>query len=381
MANISTIDLQAVFQKVDNSILLDRDDIFTLLAVERPELIEAVRQKAYELKVRLLGRKVYFRGIIEFSNICEKDCYYCGIRRDNRNVERFLMSEDEIVKEAIWIYENKYASLVLQSGERSNPKFVDFVERILRRIREATDGRLRVTLSLGEQSAGTYERWFLAGAHRYLLRIETSDEDLYRRLHPPDHDFNRRFECLRLLRNIGYQVGTGVMIGLPGQTLHHLVDDILFFRDNDIDMIGMGPYLPHSDTPLGQHASIDKKQQLQLGLKMISATRLVVNDVNIAATTALQALDPKGREMGVLAGANVIMPNVTDTRYRPAYQLYDEKPCINENSTMCRGCLAHRIMAIGEEIGYDEWGDSLHYRNRLKGKNDFPQQKIGVDSG
>jgi len=210
-------------------------------------------------------------------------------------------------------------------------------------------------------------RWYDAGAHRYLLRIETSDPDLYSTLHPSDHDFEKRKACLYALKRIGYYVGTGIMIGLPGQTVENCADDILFFRDLDVDMIGMGPYIPHSDTPLGASCDMsgfDGSEQLEKALMMIAVTRIVLKDVNIASTTALQALNDLGREMGLKAGANIIMPNITDTRYRRGYQLYENKPCLDENASMCRGCLESRIQSIGETIGYREWGDSPHFNVR-----------------
>ena len=359
--------LRSILQKVDDNVELNKNELKYLLELSDDSDIIKLFQAAYNIKLKEVGKKVYFRGIIEFSNICEKDCFYCGIRKSNANVERFVMSEDEIIKEAKWVYENEYASLVLQSGERSNAKFIDFIERILVKINQVTDSNLRITLSLGEQTAETYQRWLNAGAHRYLLRIETTNKKLYEDLHPDDHDFAQRKQCLALLRKLGYQVGTGVMIGLPGQTTEDLANDVVFFKNNDIDMIGMGPYLPHNDTPMGQKISdFDsyKDQQFKLGLKMIAVTRIHLRDVNIAATTALQALESKGRELGVQAGANVIMPNVTDTKFRTSYQLYDNKPCINENSTLCRGCLEKRIDSIGEVIGLNEWGDSPHFTKK-----------------
>lgn len=342
-----------------------RDDMKYLLSLTAEDDLKQLYGAAYKVKEEYVGTKVYFRGIIEFSNICEKDCYYCGIRKSNKNADRFMLKEDEIIEAALWAYENNYGSLVLQSGERSDSVFVDFMENVLHKIKEGSNGKLGITLSVGEQSRETYERWFKAGAHRYLLRIETSNPELYKKLHPADHSFENRKACLELLREIGYQVGTGVMIGLPYQTVDDLVGDIMFFKENDIDMIGMGPYIVHNETPLAsQVVNFDGDKQLEMGLKMVAVTRLFLKDVNIAATTALQALNPQGRELGLMAGANIIMPNVTDTKYRPSYQLYNNKPCLNENSTMCRGCLQRRIDSIGETIGFNEWGDSPHFKKR-----------------
>ncbi|NOZ14033.1 MAG: [FeFe] hydrogenase H-cluster radical SAM maturase HydE [Acidobacteria bacterium] len=330
---------------------------------------QALYRKAYRVKLEQVGKLVYFRGIIEFSNICTKNCYYCGIRRDNHKFKRFSMTEGEILQCAELAWNYRYGSIVLQAGERSDAEFVEFVEKILKKIKKMSGGSLGITLSLGEQAADTYRRWFEAGAHRYLIRIETSSRKLYRSLHPEDHDFDRRVSCIAALRDIGYQVGTGVMIGLPGQTEEDLADDILFFREMDVDMIGMGPYILHRDTPLAKNVSgFDPARQLRLGLNMIAAARIALKDVNIAATTALQALDPKGRELGLQAGANIVMPNITHTRYRSGYRLYDSKPCLDENAGVCRACLSHRIRDIGEEIGYNQWGDSPHFSRRsLKG--------------
>lgn len=348
-----------------NPIIKDKEDLVRLLELPSGDELQTLYHTAYQTKLAETGPKVYYRGIIEFSNICTKDCYYCGIRRSNTSVERFSMTEEEILTCAELAFDAGYGSIVLQSGERSDAGFVNFVDQLIRKIKALSEGQLGITLSLGEQSADTLTRWFSAGAHRYLLRIETSNPTLYHALHPDSHDYETRLDCLTLLRNIGYQVGTGVMIGLPGQTSEDLADDILFFKKMDIDMIGMGPYIVHHDTPLAETlANYDSAHQLQLGLKMIALTRLFLKDVNIAATTALQALDPRGRELGLQAGANIIMPNVTSTQYRTAYQLYDNKPCVDENATMCRHCLERRIETIGETVGYGEWGDSPHFLRR-----------------
>ena len=226
-----------------------------------------------------------------------------------------------------------------------------------------------MTLSLGEQDRRTYERWREAGAHRYLLRIETANPDLYAKLHPTGHSFTRRVQCLRELKDLGYQLGTGVMIGLPFQTLEHLSDDILFFENMEIDMIGMGPYVVHDATPLADAAAgFDKQRNFELALKMIALVRMQLRDVNIAATTALQALHPQGRELGLQAGANVIMPIITHKKYRELYQLYKDKPCVNEQAEQCKGCLENRIASINEEIAYHEWGDPPHYFRRTTGR-------------
>jgi biotin synthase len=353
-----------ILKSIDSGTELSFDDIKFLLSLSNKTEMQDLFEKAYQIKSERIGKKVYFRGIIELSNICEKDCYYCGIRKSNLSQSRYLMTEDEILSAADWAFKNNYGSIVLQSGENTSNTFVSFIEKIILEIKKLSDNKLGITLSLGEQLDSVYRKWFDAGAHRYLLRIETSNEELYGKLHPEKHSFKKRLNCLRHIRNAGYQLGTGVMIGLPFQTIDDLANDILFFKAIDADMIGMGPYIVHKDTPLAESLpGFDKikEYQLNLALKMIAVTRIFLKDVNIASTTALQSLNPTGREMGLLAGANIIMPNITETKYRTAYQLYDNKPCLDENSSMCRTCLEKRISSIGETIAYGEWGDSKHF--------------------
>lgn len=343
----------------------DRDELIRMLSITDPMELSSLFEQAYEVKKRHVGTTVYFRGLIELSNICTKNCYYCGIRSGNHNVQRYTITREEVLEEAQWCYEQRYGSIVLQAGERTDASWTDFVTGLVKDIKDLSDGKLGITLSLGEQSEDTYRRWYQAGAHRYLLRIETSDPQLYKTLHPSDHSYSDRLACLRLLKSLNYQTGTGVMIGLPGQTFENLADDILFFYDMDIDMLGMGPFIPHHQTPLAdyeQHWS--GKQALEMGLKMIAACRIALKDVNIASTTALQALDGHGRELGLKAGANIIMPNITDTRFRRGYQLYEGKPGLDENALSSRIALEKSILSIGETIGYDEWGDSRHFRKR-----------------
>ncbi len=375
MAPIMIEDERTIRGEAEAEPRLGREEMIRWLAETDDRALEDLFARAYSVKRRYVGPVVYFRGIIEFSNLCVKDCFYCGIRKGNLKVERFQMTHEEIVESAVWAWGAGYGSIVLQSGERRDPAFVDFVEEVVRGIRTATKGELGMTLCLGEQSVETYRRWFAAGAHRYLLRIETSNARLYRRLHPRDHDYGVRRTCLDALRTIGYQVGTGVMIGLPFQTLEDLADDVLFFEELGVDMIGMGPYILHKDTPLaGDGPAFDRERQFRLGRVMIALCRIHLRDVNIAATTALQALHPQGRELGLLAGANIIMPNITHTRYRRFYQLYDDKPCLEEDSAMCRGCLAGRVAAVGERIGYRQWGDAPHFfvrkrKERIRGRS------------
>jgi biotin synthase len=357
---------------------LDRADLVTLLGTtdraERKKLYDA----AYAVKLQYIGNVDYYRGLLEFSNRCIKNCCYCGIRRGNEEVERFDTSREDILAMARWAYEQQYGSLTLQSGERQDPEFIDYVEGLLRDIKKIGSGALGITLCVGEQTEETYRRWFEAGAHRYLLRIETSNPKLYASLHPQDghHRWEVRMECLKALRRVGYQVGTGDMIGLPGQTLEDLADDILFYRDMDIDMIGMGPYVVHHNTPIGKmvmkqggDSAEAREHRFILGLNMIAVTRLFLKDVNIASTTALQTLNPLGRELGLLAGANILMPIVTLPKFRPQYLLYDNKPCVEDSPEECRNCLAGRVASIGDRVGFGEWGDSPHFKGSGRQKN------------
>jgi biotin synthase len=358
-----------IFDKIDRQLELNHDETAALLELTDPAEVARLHQKAYQVKLAHVGSYVYFRGLVEFSNRCVKNCYYCGIRKGNRRVRRYQMSETEIVEAARWAYAQRYGSIVLQAGERADPHFVMQVTWLLEQIRAVTHGELGITLSLGEQTPEVYQQWFKAGAHRYLLRIETTNPRLYQQLHPHDHDFETRRACLRTLREIGYQVGTGVMIGLPGQTMMDLVDDLFFFKTHDIDMLGMGPYIVHPETPLASTVPADPERNAQhfaLSLNMIAVARLLMPDINIAATTALQALNPIGREMGLLAGANIIMPNITATQYRADYQLYANKPCLDENAELCQNCLERRIGALNESIGYGAWGDAPHFGKRIK---------------
>ncbi len=345
---------------------LSREEIIALLETTDRKEVDALYKAAYAQKLKEIGPNVYLRGIAEISNICTKDCYYCGIRKSNSNVNRYNMTKDDIINAAKFCLEHDYASIAIQAGERDDPEWVDFIEEVVTEIHALSDFKLGITLSLGEQTKETFARWRKAGATRYLLRIESSDPELYKKLHPADHSFEKRLESLRFLRETDYQVGTGVMIGLPYQTAANLADDILFMKEWDIDMIGMGPYIPHHETPLAEaDYTFDEERQLDLGHRMIALVRLVLKDVNIAATTALQALGGDGRIKGLQVGANIIMPIVIDdTNYRKNYFLYDNKPGVDENCESFRMKLEDNIKAIGENIVYGERGDSKHYKKR-----------------
>lgn len=348
---------------------LTRDDLILLLNTSGSELKELYAH-ASQVKEQYVGNIVYFRGLIEFSNICEKNCYYCGIRSGNRNVKRYNLTDDLILEAAEFAFENEYGSVVLQGGELESEVFTARIEKLLKGIKKLSDGKLGVTLSVGEQSLDTYKRWFDAGAHRYLLRIESSGKDLYYKIHPYDnkHSFEKRLQALHDLRTAGYQVGTGVMIGLPFQTIEDLADDLLFMKDFDIDMCGMGPYIEHADTPMWEyrHLLVSLEERFQLALKMIAILRILMKDINIASATALQAIDPIGREKALKIGANIIMPNITPGAYRNDYKLYENKPCTDEEAADCTNCLEARIKFSGNTIGYNSWGDSGHFKKRKR---------------
>ncbi len=326
--------------------------------------------KASEVKEKYVGNVVYFRGLIEFSNICSKNCFYCGIRKGNRKVKRYNLPDEQIIEAARFAFESNYGSVVLQGGEIEGEAFTTRIENLLRKIKEVSGGKLGITLSVGEQSPEVYRRWYEAGAHRYLLRIESSNRDLYYRIHPGDetHRFERRLQALYDLREAGYQVGTGVMIGLPFQTSEHLAEDLLFMKKLDIDMCGMGPYIEHADTPLWQYRGqlLPLDERFDLALKMIAILRILMKDINIASATALQAIDPIGREKALKIGANIIMPNITPGQYRNDYKLYENKPCTDEEASDCKNCLEARIHMSGNKIGFDEWGDSKHFSKRIE---------------
>ena len=280
---------------------LTREDLVLLLGLRAPADTARLRTRALDVMRAKVGDSVFYRGIIELSNICACDCNYCGIRAGNAKVERFTLSEQEVMDGAQWCARAGYGSMVLQAGERSDRGFRDFITHLVRRIRaecvqpELPQG-LGITLSLGEQSLETYQEWHDAGAHRYLLRIETTDPGLFARIHPPAQTLEARKQALSDLAAAGFLVGTGVMIGIPGQTVEMLADDILFFRDHPIDMIGMGPWLPHLDTPMGGWAQpLSPEDQLQLSLNMIATVRLACPDVNIAAN-----LGAKGSQIAAI---------------------------------------------------------------------------------
>ena len=340
--------------EIDNKVL-DRDALIQWLEERDPRKLERLYAAAYTAKRETVGENVYLRGLVEISNICRKNCLYCGIRRDNH--------AEEVLQSAEFAYKEGYASLVIQGGERTDRAFIDRITSLLKEIKRRWP--LGITLSLGEQPLDVYQEWFEAGAHRYLLRIESSSRELYEKIHPVDsvHSYDSRVQALKDLRTAGYQVGTGVMIGLPFQTSAHLADDLLFFKKMDIDMCGMGPYLEHSQTPLYQyrHMLLPQTERLELSIKMVALLRLLMPDINIAATTAMQAIDPNGRERAILSGANVLMPNLTLAEVREEYQIYQNKPGVGEDAAISSSRTEQRLNEMKIPIGWGQWGDSRHF--------------------
>jgi len=340
-------------------------DIVAILTATKKEDIDVIQSAAEKVLLENCGNEVRLRGLIEVSNICRCDCYYCGIRKSDREAERYEVTIDDILEVAKECVKLNYGSMVMQAGERHDKKFIDMIEEAVRLVRaetksEALPEGLGITLSLGEQSHEVFQRWFDAGAHRYLLRIETSNPELFAKIHPTEQKFSERLNCIKDLQKIGYQTGTGVMIGLPEQTVDDLANDILFFKENDIDMIGMGPFIPHEKTPLYGKPCPDVAWRVRTTLLMIAAARLVMRDINIVATTALQTLDVEGREKGLMFGANVIMPLMTPLNIRKNYQLYPGKPFIKEDYSVIHNSIQDLAKAANRVVGQNDWGDSPH---------------------
>lgn len=284
-----------------------------------------------------VGDEVHLRGLIEFSNICHCFCKYCGLRCENKELDRYRILPDDIVKYAQKAVEMGYKTIVLQSGEDA------FYTReilcdIIKRIKEFD---VALTLSIGERSFDDYKAFRDCGADRYLIRIETTDKDLYKKMHP-NMSFDNRVRCLKDLRKLGFEVGTGCLVGLPEQTVESLADDVLFFKEINADMVGIGPFIAHPHTPLKDTAN----GNFTLALKVMALTRILLKNINIPATTAMETLNPNGRIIALQSGANVVMPNVTTTEYRAKYEIYPNKICINENPSQCFHCISGKIKAI-----------------------------------
>ncbi|PTV93550.1 biotin synthase [Halanaerobium saccharolyticum] len=327
---------------------LAKEDIKALLTADIDEL-DYLLQQADQKRKEVCGDEVHLRAIIEFSSYCKQNCHYCGLRKDNHELERYQLKKEEIIETAGMAAELGYQTVVLQSGEDEYPAAE--IAEIIKEIKNTTD--MAVTLSLGERDFAAYKLWWEAGADRYLLKHEIADQALYEKYHP-GMSYQNRIESLKYLKTIGYQIGSGVIIDLPGQTPEILAEDLLLSQDLKLDMIGSGPFIPHEQTPLAE----SKTGTVEMTLKFTALSRLLLPLAHIPATTALGTIDAEGRQKALLAGANVVMPNVTDSKYREKYQIYPEKICVNEEAGDCRQCIGGIIASLGREVSQTK-GHSL----------------------
>lgn len=313
-----------------------------------------ILDQADQLCQKTFAAKVYVRGLLEMSNYCKNDCYYCGIRHSNQKIHRYRLTQDEILASCELGYSLGYRTFVLQAGEDqywNDDRLVSLIQEIRERFHDTA-----LTLSLGERDRDSYQRLYDAGADRYLLRHETANEEHYHSLHPEAMSVRARKDCLYQLRDIGFQVGAGFMVGSPGQTPAMLAEDLLFLKELQPQMVGIGPFIPHAQTPFAGEA----QGTLNATLLMIALTRLMLPTALLPATTALGSIDPQGREMGLRAGANVVMPNISPSEARKDYSLYDHKICIDDPAEKCRGCIARRITSTGKVVSLER-GDHPDY--------------------
>ena len=317
----------------------------------KPEIIELLQNTERQtdlwhqadcVRREFVGDEVHLRGLIEFSNICRNNCLYCGIRRDNKELHRYRLSPDELVETARRAASMGFKTIVMQSGED-----MYFSQKVMCSVIEQIKKfDVAVTLSIGERSYQEYKAFRAAGADRYLMRIETTDKDLYHRL-DPQMSWQHRHECLLMLKELGYVLGSGIMVGLPEQSIESIADDLIYLKQIGIDMAGIGPFIPHPQTPLKNA----KGGTLDLALRTMAVMRLMMPDINIPATTAMESLHPKGRIMALQSGANVVMPNVTEGEYRKLYELYPGKICTDDTPQHCKTCIGMKIISIGRTIG------------------------------
>lgn len=346
-------DLKQLIDKLNDKKQLAKDEWTRLIAGRTPDLSEYLFALAREERHRHYGHDIYIRGLIEFTNYCKNDCLYCGIRRSNTHANRYRLTEEDILSCCQTGYGLGFRTFVLQGGEDAYYTDEKMI-RLLERIRSCYPD-CAITLSIGEKSVDSYRRFFDAGANRYLLRHETYNSEHYSRLHPPSLTASARQKCLWNLKEIGYQVGTGFMVGSPYQTPAHLAEDMLFIKELNPQMVGIGPFISHHDTPFASWES----GTLELTLFMLGLLRLMLPKVLLPATTALGTIHPKGRELGILAGANVVMPNLSPAGVRKDYLLYDNKICTGDESAECRKHLEERMESIGYRV-ITARGDSLN---------------------
>ena len=331
--------MRTLIEQVENNHSLTQQEIMDLLSAQDATLLF---EAADRVRKKYVGDGVYLRGLIEFSSYCKNDCFYCGLRRSNLKAQRYRLSAEQLIKTAKQAVSYGYKTIVLQSGE----DLWFEADKMCQIIREIKKLDVAVTLSIGEKTREEYAAYRAAGADRYLLRIETTDKILYEKLDPA-MSWENRVRCLHNLKELGYEVGSGSLVGLPGQTLESLANDLLFFKDLPVDMAGIGPFIPHPHTPLKDETT---RGHFELSLKMMALMRLLLPDINIPATTAMETLHPQGRLLALQCGANVVMPNVTEGDYRKKYELYPGKVCTGESPAQCRGCIEAKIESIGRFV-------------------------------
>ena len=334
-------EIKGLIDKAEAEHTLSNGEYLALLENRTPAAAQYLFDRAKAVKQAVYGNAVYMRGLIEFTNYCKNDCYYCGLRKSNRGAERYRLSKEEILACCAAGYGLGFRTFVLQGGEDpfyKDEKITDIVRAVKKNHPDCA-----VTLSIGEKSRGSYEAYREAGADRYLLRHETANAAHYARLHPKEMSLEQRKQCLFTLKDLGYQVGCGFMVGSPHQTAACLVDDLRFIEELAPHMVGIGPFLPHSRTPFAAEAG----GSLELTLYLLALIRLILPGVLLPATTALGTADPSGREKGILAGANVVMPNLSPVGVRKKYLLYDNKICTGDEAAECRRCMDRRMERIG----------------------------------
>jgi len=339
--------MKILIDKLEATGALTKEEFVLLLENISEENSEYLFEKSRKAANKYFGNRIYTRGLIEFTNYCKNNCFYCGIRSGNCKVERYRLTEAEILDCCNEGYSLGFRTFVLQGGE-DNFYTDDKITRIISKIKNDYPD-CALTLSMGEKSEGSYKAFFEAGADRYLLRHETANEEHYKKLHPQSLKLQNRKECLKILKKIGFQVGSGFMVGSPFQTIENISEDLLFIKELSPQMIGIGPFLPHHDTPFADK----EKGSFELTLFLIGILRLLIPNALIPATTALGTINPLGREKGILAGANVVMPNLSPVRVRKKYELYDNKICTGDEAAECKCCLQNRIKSIGYEIVTD----------------------------
>jgi len=336
--------MNKLVEKAEKTHSLTKEELVELLETEAYD--EEIFAAADRIRQKYVGDEVHLRGLIEFSNICKQNCLYCGLRRGNGKIKRYGLSPEEVIDFAAKAKSYGYKTVVLQSGEE-DAYTLDKMVHIIKEIKKLD---LALTLSIGEKTREEYAAYKEAGADRYLIRIETTDPELYQAMHP-GMSLDNRFRCLKDIKELGYEVGTGCLIGLPNQTRESIADDILFFKELDADMIGVGPFIPNADTPLHDAAGGD----FALSRKVMALVRFLLPEINIPATTAMESLDKNGRLLALQSGANVVMPNVTEGEYRQLYLLYPGKICINDTPAHCRGCITGKIKSINRTVS-NEYG-------------------------